>query len=85
MADERVRFDLATGLDLLGGDVLAVWWRYVALDGRADPDLLARQLHGRSAVGPLEYGRMAQALNELFLDSGVDTFPVAYEPAIGHG
>lgn len=78
--DEPIRFDLATGFELAGGDVLDVWWRYVALGGGAGPELLARRLRGLSDASPRERGRMAQALNELFLDDGIDTFPVAYEP-----
>ena len=80
--NDLIRFSLADGLELAGGDLDKLWWRYVAIGGDADPQLLADRISGLAPCVPREYSTIAQALNECFVDRGMDTFPVGYRPQL---
>jgi hypothetical protein len=75
---DAIRFDLSTGLALLGADVEEVWWRYAALGGTLDLELMSACVAGRRPCDELDRDLIAQALNEAYLDRGLDTFPVGY-------
>jgi hypothetical protein len=76
--NEHIGFTLRDGLDLTGVDVTEVWWRYAALGGASDLPVLIERLAGATPSTPMEHDLIAQALNETFLDQGIETFPVSY-------
>lgn len=69
---------LADGFDLLGLGLRDVWWHYVGLGGDDAPARLGDRIAGAVASTRAEHDVVAQALNELFIDQGLGTFPVAY-------
>ncbi len=77
--DDQTRFGLFDGMELAGVGVRDVWWRYVALGGRADLKLLTEIIHGAAECDNEEHDLIAQVLNEIFYDHGMDTFPVGYQ------
>jgi hypothetical protein len=77
--DDSTRFDLADGMELAGIGVREVWWRYTAFGGQADPQLLGDRISGGAKCSNGEHDLIAQALNEIFFDHGMDTFPVGYK------
>ena len=78
MVRDSTGFGLADGFALAGGDLAELWWRYVAVGGRADRNELHRRMHAEVTVDGREHNLIAQALNELFMDRQIPTFPVAY-------
>lgn len=78
MARNSTGFGLADGFALSGGDLAELWWRYMAVGGRADRNELHRRVRGEVVVDGREHNLIAQALNELFMDRQIPTFPVAY-------
>ncbi|HJQ00707.1 MAG TPA: hypothetical protein VJ851_03835 [Jatrophihabitans sp.] len=80
--DDRIRFALSDGLELVGTDVDELWWHYVAIGGEAGPGLLAARISGVASCDLREYALIAQALNECFVDRGLNTFPVGYCPQL---
>jgi hypothetical protein len=74
----QTRFGLSDGMDLAGMGMEELWWRYAALGGRTPPALVADRINGLAPSDEDEYNLIAQALNEGFLDRGLDTFPVGY-------
>jgi hypothetical protein len=78
-----VGFSLFDGMDLAGVTPDELWAAYAALGGMASPARLVRQVSGELPMDETEHDLVAQALNEWFLDHGVDSFPVAYtRPAV---
>lgn len=75
---DPIKFDLRLGMELAGLDLEDIWWRYTALGGLADVALLADRISGIAECDTREQNLVAQVLNEVFLDQGMDTFPVAY-------
>ncbi|TKV61989.1 hypothetical protein FDO65_10835 [Nakamurella flava] len=78
MTHDSTGFGLADGFALAGGNLAELWWRYVAVGGRADRNELHRRMHAEVTVDGREHNLIAQALNELFMDRQIPTFPVAY-------
>jgi hypothetical protein len=76
--DDPTRFTLADGLALSGADLDELWWRYIAIGGDAGHRLLASRVGGVAPCDIQEYSIIAQALNECFVDRGLNTFPVGY-------
>jgi hypothetical protein len=75
---DSTRFSLRDGMDLAGVDIDALWWRYAGLGGSGDLASLASWATGDVACDGHEHDLIAQALNEIFMDRGQDTFPVGY-------
>lgn len=80
---DPTRFDLRLGLELCGGGLTDLWWRYASFGGVADVELLGELIAGTVDCGAHEYNLIAQALNEMFLDHGIGTFPVGYSDELG--
>ena len=78
---DQIGFTLRDGMDLAGVCLDELWWHYLAIGGVAPPSLLAEELAGTAPCGPIEHDLIAQALNETFLDRGINSFPVAYSDA----
>lgn len=77
MNGDATRFGLRDGLELAGLSFEELWLRYMALGGSSDLALLVAEFAG-APCGAHEHNLIAHALNEAFLDQGIDTFPVAY-------
>ena len=82
MSRNSTGFGLSDGFQLSGGDLAEVWWRYAAVGGRGDLAALGRRVLEQEPVDDQEHDLIAQAINELFVDLGAPSFPVAY--ARGH-
>lgn len=78
MMDDPIRFDLSDGMELAGVGVVDVWWRYAAFGGVADTALLSARISGTAECSDSEHDLIAQVLNEIFVDNGMETFPVGY-------
>lgn len=74
-------FSLVDGIDLAGVSAETLWPMYVAVGGAASPGRLAGQMNGQVPMDDMEHDLIVQALNEWFLDRGMDSFPVAYARA----
>jgi hypothetical protein len=79
---DQTRFTLRDGMDLSGLRLIELWWRYVAIGGHADQAQLAEWVMGRALCPADDHDVIAQALNESFLDRGLNTFPVGYSDAM---
>jgi hypothetical protein len=80
--NDLIRFTLADGMELAGGNLDELWWRYIAIGGDAEPALLAARISGAAPCEVREHATIAQALNEYFVDRGLNTFPVGYWPPL---
>lgn len=54
-----------------------LWWAYFALGGNATPTEVSAMVTGRSRPERMDHDILAQAINDRFLDLGLD-HPVAY-------
>jgi hypothetical protein len=79
---DQTRFSIRDGMDLSGLRLIELWWRYVAIGGHADQAQMAEWIMGRASCPADDHDLIAQALNESFLDRGLDTFPVGYCDAL---
>lgn len=75
---DPTRFALRDGMELAAVDLEELWWRYAALGGSGDRSWLALCVRDGSLCDEYEHDLIAQALNEAFIDAGLDTFPVGY-------
>jgi len=82
--NDPIRFSLADGMELAGANLDELWWRYLAIGGDADQQLVAECVRGAVPCDLREYSIIAQALNECFVDLGLDTFPVGYRPRLAN-
>jgi len=76
--NDPIGFTLADGMELAGANLDELWWRYLAIGGDADQQLLAKLVSGAAPCDLRDHSIIAQALNECFVDLGLNTFPVGY-------
>ncbi len=62
---------------------LELWIAYYALGGAAGPEVVRSYLGGRH-TGAFDYDVLAQAINERYLEHGLD-HPVPYRDELGSG
>jgi hypothetical protein len=69
---------LADGFDLSGVALRDLWWRYLELGGNGAAHELRHKITTEAGLDERDHDLIAQALNELFAEHGMATFPVGY-------
>ena len=81
---EHGSLTLREGMHRAGLHPLDVWLRYLSLGGNGSLADVERYLVHNRCPDDHEHNLVAHAINEAFLDQGVD-FPVAYRSPFGPG
>ena len=68
----------------LGLSVARLWKRYFGLGGNATPEETARYLDGEAALPRVEHDMLTHAVNEEFMDEGMD-HPIPYSEDLARG
>ena len=81
MSRTAIHHILESARQLAGLTVAELWWAYLMLGGTASPDDVEGYLAGTGQPDDDQYDRLAQALNERFVDLGRN-HPVPYAEAL---
>lgn len=73
--------DLDRGRREVDLSMAELWWAYFALGGNATPTEVRAMVTGLRRPERLDHDILAQAINDRFLDLGLD-HPVAYAPEL---